>query len=37
MSPGERLCGLGRTFAIAASQSQVVSLWKVDDEGTIGT
>ncbi|MDE5115378.1 MAG: CHAT domain-containing protein, partial [Trichodesmium sp. St15_bin1_1] len=34
ISPGEGIYGLRRAFAIAGSQSQVISLWKVDDQGT---
>ncbi|MDE5088688.1 MAG: CHAT domain-containing protein, partial [Trichodesmium sp. St16_bin2-tuft] len=34
ISPGEGVYGLRRAFAIAGSQSQVISLWKVDDQGT---
>ncbi|NJO21574.1 MAG: CHAT domain-containing protein, partial [Spirulinaceae cyanobacterium RM2_2_10] len=31
---GEGIYGLRRALAIAGSESQVISLWKVDDEGT---
>jgi CHAT domain-containing protein/Tfp pilus assembly protein PilF len=34
ISPGEGVYGFRRAFAIAGSQSQVISLWKVDDQGT---
>ena len=34
ISPGEGVYGLRRAFAIAGSQSQLISLWKVDDKGT---
>jgi len=34
ISPGEGVYGLRRAFFIAGSQSQVISLWKVEDEGT---
>ncbi|NEO52816.1 MAG: tetratricopeptide repeat protein [Okeania sp. SIO3B5] len=34
ISPGEGIYGLRRAFAIAGSQSQLISLWKVDDEAT---
>ena len=34
ISSGEGVYGLRRGFAIAVSQSQVISLWKVDDKGT---
>ncbi|MCH2047130.1 MAG: CHAT domain-containing protein [Trichodesmium sp. ALOHA_ZT_67] len=34
ISPGEGVYGLRRAFFIAGSQSQVISLWQVDDEGT---
>ena len=34
ISSGEGVYGLRRGFPIAGSQSQVISLWKVDDKGT---
>ena len=34
ISPGEGVYRLRREFAITGSQSQVISLWTVDDQGT---